>query len=78
MTHVSGLHDPRNCLHEWQPVSMVFESQLLDDDGRVIIRQPDLDKGRVYLVCLRCAQHTYMETSWVGYRMEGSPDRVAT
>lgn len=67
-----NLHDPKDCAHEWQPVSMVFETQLLDDRGRVQVRQPDLGAGRVYLVCLLCAQHTYLETNEVGYRLSGS------
>lgn len=65
---------PSDCSHDWQPVSMVFESQLLDGDGRVLIRQPDIDEGRVFLVCLQCASHTYVSTSWVGFRLYGSED----
>lgn len=61
--------------HNWQPVSMVFERQVLDESGRVIVRQPDTEEGRVYLVCLGCAQHTYMTTSWANYRLYGSEDR---
>ena len=61
------------CEHEWQPVSMVFESQMLDKNGRVCIRQPDTTSGRVYLVCLRCCSHTYVETGWVGFYLD-SPD----
>lgn len=53
--------------HQWQPLSFVFETQLLDASGRVLIRQPDLDKGRVYAVCMPCRSHTYVETAWVGY-----------
>jgi hypothetical protein len=70
-----NLHDPKGCEHEWHPVSMRFETQLLDERGRVQIRQPDTEAGRVYLVCLRCSQHTYMETNWVGYRLNGVTDR---
>jgi hypothetical protein len=70
-----NLTDPKGCEHSWQPVSMVFETQLLDDEGRVRIRQPDLKAGRVYLVCLACAQHTYMATNWTGYQLEGSEHR---
>lgn len=65
---------PAMCEHEWEPVSMVFETQLLDGDGRVVVRQPDLHEGRVYLVCRACASHTYMTTSFVGYRLSGSQD----
>lgn len=71
------LDHPELCIHDWKPVSMVFEAQLLGDSGSVRIRQPDIGSGRVYLVCLRCAQHTYMETSWSGYRLEGSLDRAS-
>lgn len=70
-----NIDDPNGCGHDWQPVSMVFETQLLDRTGNVVVRQPALDTGRVYLVCLRCAQHTYMETNWAGYRLGGSTDR---
>jgi hypothetical protein len=62
-----------DCDHEWQPVSMVFETQLLDDRGRVQVRQPAINNGRCYLVCLKCMGHTYVETGWVGYYL-GSPD----
>lgn len=53
--------------HVWQPVSFVFESQLLDGNGRVQIRQPAIHGGRVFLVCMPCHSHTYIETTWVGY-----------
>jgi hypothetical protein len=53
---------------------MVFETQLLDEYGRVRVRQPDIDKGRVYLVCLLCASHTYMTTRFSIYRLYGSED----
>lgn len=67
--------DRRTCEHNWQPVSMVFETQLLDDHGRVRVRQPDINAGRVYLVCPLCASHTYMSTKWVGHRLYGSEDQ---
>jgi len=54
---------------------MVFETQLLDQDGRVCIRQPDVERGRVYIVCLRCASHTYMSTKF-RYRLYGSEDQL--
>lgn len=53
--------------HAWQPVSFRFESQLLDEQGRVQIRQPSIHEARVYLVCMGCHSHTYIETTWVGY-----------
>jgi hypothetical protein len=52
------------CEHEWQPVQMRMEV-----DGFM----PDLAKGRVYCVCMKCCGHTYIETGWVGYYI-GSPD----
>jgi hypothetical protein len=52
---------------KWIPLSFVFETQLLDPNGRVQIRQPNTDKGRVYCVCMGCHQHTYIETKWAGY-----------
>lgn len=61
------------CEHKWQPVSFVFESQMLDKNGRVLVKQPDLSSGRVYCVCMKCLSHTYIETGWVGYYL-GSPD----
>lgn len=53
--------------HQWQPLSFVFESQLLDYEGRVLVRQPNTKTGRVYVVCMACHSHTYIETKWVGY-----------
>lgn len=57
--------------HDWQPVSFVFETQLLDGQGRVMIRQPDLRKANVYCVCMGCRTHTYVETEWAGYYLGG-------
>lgn len=59
--------------HRWQPLSFVFETQLLDDEGRVRIRQPDTREGRVYVVCMECCCHTYVVTEWVGYYLGGPP-----
>lgn len=59
--------------HHWQPVSFVFEAQVLDKDGRVLIRQPDLRRGRVYCVCMACFAHTYAETEWAGFYLGGPP-----
>lgn len=56
--------------HPWQPISFVFESQLLDRDGRVQVRMPDVKKGRVYCVCMRCHQHTYIETGWANFYVD--------
>ena len=53
--------------HQWQPISFRFETQLLDQDGRVIVRQPHTEEGRVYCVCMRCHKHTYIVTSWAGF-----------
>jgi hypothetical protein len=64
----------RNCKHNWQPVSFVFESQILGDEGRVLIRQPDCTGGKVYCVCTKCHSHSYMETVYVGYRLSSPPN----
>jgi len=62
--------------HNWQPVSFVFETQLLDSEGRVRVRQPDLKEGRVYVVCMACRTYTYVVTEWAGYYL-GGPDYSA-
>lgn len=59
--------------HRWQPLSFVFETQLLDDQGRVQIRQPALHDGRVYVVCMECRCHTYVITEWAGFQLGGPP-----
>ena len=51
------------CKHEWQPVSFSFELETV----------PDLNKGRVYCVCMKCCSHSYIETGYVGYYLN-SPD----
>ena len=61
------------CKHKWQPLSFIFETQLLDKEGRVRIKQPDLNNARIYCVCMKCCSHTYIETGYVGYFI-GSPD----
>lgn len=58
--------------HQWQPLSFRFESQLLDSDGRVLIRQPGIPEAQVYCVCMRCRGWTYVVTEWVGYYL-GDP-----
>lgn len=63
--------------HQWQPVSFVFETQLLDGEGRVRIRQPNISEGRVYVVCMGCRSHTYVVTEWVGYFLGGPGDGEA-
>ena len=65
------------CKHKWQPVSFRFEAQMLDKDGRVIIRMPDLANGRVFCVCMKCCGHTWIETGYVGYYLN-SPDLLET
>lgn len=65
---------PKECDHNWEPAGMVFETQLLDEHGRVRLRQPDIDEGRCYFICRHCACHTYMATQWIGYRLHGSDD----
>lgn len=61
------------CKHRWKPLSFVFETQMLDSDGRVLCKQPDISSGRVYCVCMRCCSHTFIETGNVGYILN-SPD----
>jgi hypothetical protein len=58
---------PEKCKHNWQPLSFTFETQMLGSDGRVIARQPDIDTGKVYCVCMKCHSHTYLETKWIGF-----------
>jgi len=77
-----GIHDhlnaPKDCAHVWEPAGMVFETQLLDEHGRVRVRQPDMDEGRCYFICRWCASHTYMTTQWIGFRMYGSEDAAVS
>lgn len=61
--------------HEWQPVSFRFETQLLDDEGRVQVRQPDIEKAHVYFICMKCRGWTYGVFDWVGYYL-GDPADV--
>jgi hypothetical protein len=63
------------CLHTWQPVSFVFETQLLDNEGRVKIRQPDTYLAKVFCVCMACRAHTWVETRWIGYYL-GGPEEL--
>lgn len=72
----SAVAAPKDCEHVWEPVSMVFETQLLDPEGRVMLRQPDMQAGRCYFICRGCASHTYMATQWFGARMYGSEDAI--
>lgn len=73
----TSFNAPAACEHWWEPVSMVFETQLLDEHGRVVVRQPDLQRARTYFICRKCASHTYMTTQWVGFRLHGSEDALA-
>ena len=68
------MSSPARHRHRWIPVSFVFENEALDPKGTVLIRQPNVDKGRVYCVCMGCARHTYIETKWIGYCLGGSDD----
>ncbi len=63
------------CKHKWHPLSFAFETQLLDERGRVQIRQPNGENGRVYCVCLKCLAHTYYTTAWAGFSLHG-PDEL--
>lgn len=69
------LTNPKGCPHTWQPLSFRFETQLLDPEGRVIVRQPDTNEAKVYMVCMRCAQWTYITTSFCGWQQYGSAHR---
>ena len=64
----------RECVHEWQPVTLALNVQMLDEQGRYVLGPiPKPDGARVYLVCLLCASHTYMETAF-RYRLHGVDD----
>lgn len=89
MTEVTGVdlgnrerfNAPSECQHQWEPVGLAFETELMEVDGRYIrtaIRQPDLDEARCYFICRSCACHTYMTTQWVGFRLYGSEDAAVT
>jgi hypothetical protein len=72
---------PADCPHTWEPTGMVFETDLLEVDGRYIrtnIRLPDTDEAKCYFICRKCASYTYMTTQWIGYRMHGSEDAAVT
>jgi len=55
------------CKHNWHPVQ--FRMEIGDRE------MPDMAKGRVYCVCMKCCGHTYIETGYVGYYL-GSPDTL--
>ena len=55
-----GNYPPPCDFHAWQPISFRFEQQMLDAEG------PDPECGRVYVVCMGCHRHTYIETRWAG------------
>ena len=59
--------------HDWQPVSFVLETQLLGPKGQVRARQPDVERGRAYDVCMKCLRHSYVETEFVGYYLNEEP-----
>ena len=63
--------------HNWEPVSFRFETQLLDPEGRVCVRQPDIDDARVYFICRRCRQWSYDSFAFAGYRLFGSAEEDA-
>ncbi|MEV6036011.1 hypothetical protein AB0L65_32990 [Nonomuraea sp. NPDC052116] len=78
--HFKGL--PRSsgtkCLqgaeHNWLPVSFRFETQLLDGWGRVDVRQPAINDGHVYFICMGCRSWSYMRFDYVGYQLGGPED----
>ncbi len=55
------------CDHKWKPLSFVFETR----GERPFAWQPDVEAGRVYCVCMKCASHTYVTTQWVGFYLGG-------
>lgn len=57
--------------HRWQPLSFRFESQLLDNAGRVQIRQPDMKQAHIYVLCMGCRTWTYVVAEWAGYYLGG-------
>lgn len=63
--------------HGWQPLSFVFETQMLDDHGRVVMRQPAIQDARVYAVCMGCYTYTYLVAEWTGYYLGGAGDGFA-
>ncbi len=69
-----GFESRRACKHKWQPLSFVFETQILGAEGRVVVRQPKTEGGRVYCVCMKCASHTYVVTQWSGFYLGGDQD----
>lgn len=71
----SGCIDGDLDAHEWQPVSFRFETQLLDGEGRVQIRQPDIEEARVFFICMKCRGWTYGVFDWVGFYL-GDPADV--
>ena len=74
-------HKPTACddggEHDWTPVSFVFETQLLDPNGRVLARQPSIDEARVYCVCMKCQTHSYIVTEWAGFYLGDPPSRYS-
>lgn len=78
-SEIGANRDPKTCDHDWVPVSFSFETRAVwtgDANHRYMVApQPDLETGRVYCVCMACASHTYVETSWINHRLYGSQDR---
>lgn len=74
MDQAEGFAKRSTCKHKWQPLSFVFETEvLLSNAGgiRPMVRQPATEGGRVYCVCMKCASHTYIATQWIGYYLGG-------
>lgn len=51
------------CKHHWQPTSFELMPGGIAAEG-----------NRCYVVCLKCGAATYIETWWVGYRLESAMD----
>jgi hypothetical protein len=63
-------------VHAWQPVSFLFEHQAISGSGS-IDRAPNVDRARVYVVCMQCHRFTYIETVWAGYCLVRPSDQHA-
>ena len=65
----------RECEHEWQPVSFLFENEAHDPSGRLANRSPDMTDARVYCICMKCLGYTDVNAGWVGSYL-GGPDEL--
>lgn len=71
-----GTRNPDKCHHRWQPVVLETVGRYWREDGSYYeTDQPHMEEAKVWLVCLRCASHTYMSTAWAGVQLVGSMHR---